>query len=58
LASLNWFEDRVEFSEKETLFSLKGRPLDRLPEEMASKIKSLQINESHNLLYSNLPIII
>ena len=57
MASLNWFEDLVEFSEKNSII-IKRQPLDRLPEEMASKIKSLQIDEILNFPYRNLPIII
>jgi epoxyqueuosine reductase len=55
---LDWFEDRAEFSEQETFLLLKGQPLDRLPKETASKIKSLQLSERFDLLCRNLSMIV
>jgi hypothetical protein len=55
---LDWFEDRAEFSEQETFLLLKGQPLDRLPKETASKIKSLQLSERFDLFCRNLSMIV
>jgi epoxyqueuosine reductase len=55
---INWFEDRAEFSEKETALFIKGLPFGQLPEEMAIKITSLEINEEYRLLCRNLSMII
>lgn len=57
-AVIKWFEDRAEFSEQETALFIQGVPLDQLPEEMAIKIKSLEINENYRLLCRNLSMII
>ena len=57
-AVLEWFEDRAEFSEQETNLFLQGVPLDRLPLETVSKMKSLEINEDYRLLCRNLSMII
>jgi epoxyqueuosine reductase len=57
-AVINWFEDRAEFSEKETTLFIQNMPLDQLPEDTAVKIKSLQINEDFRLLCRNLSMII
>ncbi|MEW5980701.1 MAG: 4Fe-4S double cluster binding domain-containing protein [Acidobacteriota bacterium] len=55
---IEWFEDRAEFSEEETSFFIRRVPLDLLPRETATKIKSLQINEDYRLLCRNLSMII
>jgi epoxyqueuosine reductase len=55
---LGWFEDRAEFSEQETRLFIQRVPLDRLPAETATKIKSLEINEDYRLLCRNLSMII
>jgi epoxyqueuosine reductase len=55
---LDWFEDRAEFSEQETALLIQRVPLDRLPEGMAAKVKSLEINEDFGLLCRNLSMII
>jgi epoxyqueuosine reductase len=57
-AVLNWFEDRAEFSEQETDLFLKRVPLEQLPAEAISRIKSLEINEDYQLLCRNLSMII
>jgi epoxyqueuosine reductase len=57
-AVLEWFEDRVEFSEKETALFIHRVPLDRLPEETVTKMKSLEINENYQILCRNLSMII
>jgi epoxyqueuosine reductase len=55
---LEWFEDRAEFSEQETTLFIQRVPLDRLPAETVTKIKSLEINEDYQLLCRNLLMII
>jgi len=55
---VDWYEDRAEFSEKETSLFLQRMPLDRLPAETAVKVKSLEINEDFRLLCRNLSLII
>jgi epoxyqueuosine reductase len=57
-ALLEWFEDRVEFSEQETAFLIHGMPFDQLPEETVTKMKSLEINENYQVLCRNLSMII
>ena len=57
-AVLQWFEDRVEFSERETALFLHHVPLDQLPAETVGKIKSLEINEDYHLLCRNLSMVI
>jgi epoxyqueuosine reductase len=57
-AIIKWFEDRAEFTEKETALLIRGVPPDQLPEEMAVKIKSLEINENYHNLSRNLSMII
>ncbi len=57
-AVINWFEDRAEFSEEETILFVQQVPLDELPEDTAGKIKSLQINEDFRILCRNLSMII
>jgi epoxyqueuosine reductase len=54
----NWFEDRAEFSEKETNLFIQYVPFDRLPSVTAAKIKSLQINEDFHGLCRNLSMLI
>lgn len=54
----DWFEDRVEFSEAETALFLDRVPLERLPEETASKLRSLEINEDYKSLCRNLSMIV
>jgi epoxyqueuosine reductase len=57
-AVINWFEDRAEFSEEETILFVQQVPLDELPGDTAGKIKSLQINEDFRILCRNLSMII
>ena len=57
-AMLEWFEDRAEFSEQETDLLIQRVPLDRLPAETISRIKSLEINEDYQNLCRNLSMII
>lgn len=54
----NWFEDRCEFSESETALFLERVPLERLPQETASKLRSLEINEDYKSLCRNLSMIV
>jgi epoxyqueuosine reductase len=54
----NWFDDRAEFSEQETEQFIRRVPFNRLPEETAVKIKSLEINENFHSLCRNLSMII
>jgi epoxyqueuosine reductase len=53
-----WFEDRAEFSERETALLLQSVPLDHLPEDTAIKLRSLEINEDYRLLCRNLSLIL
>lgn len=55
---LDWVEDRGEFSEQETELLMQHMPLGRLPEETATKLQSLEINEDYRLLCRNLSMII
>jgi epoxyqueuosine reductase len=55
---INWFEDRVEFSEEETILLTQHLPLDHFPSVTVTKIKSLQINEDFRVLCRNLSILI
>ncbi len=55
---LDWFEDRTEFSEQETVLFLQRTPFDQLPLETTRKIKSLEINENYQMLCRNLSMII
>jgi epoxyqueuosine reductase len=55
---LDWFEDRVEFSEQETNLLLQRTPFDHLPTETAEKLKSLEINEDYCILCRNVSMII
>lgn len=55
---IKWFEDRVEFSEPETTLFIENVPFEHLPEEMVSKIKSLEISENYNNLCRNLNLIL
>ena len=57
-AIVEWFEDRAEFSERETALFVQGVPLDRLPAETAAKLQSLEINEDYRLLCRNLSMIV
>lgn len=57
-ALLTWFEEKSEFSEKETSLLIQRVPLDRLPVETAAKVKNLEINEDYRLLCRNLSMII
>jgi epoxyqueuosine reductase len=57
-AVLEWFEDRVEFSEHETGLFIERAPIDRLPAETAAKLKSLEINEDFGVLCRNLSMIV
>ncbi|MGA9364913.1 MAG: 4Fe-4S double cluster binding domain-containing protein [Bacteroidota bacterium] len=57
-AVLDWFEDRVEFSEQETNLFIQRTPFDCLPAETAAKLKSLDINEDYRLLCRNLSMIV
>jgi epoxyqueuosine reductase len=54
----DWFEDRVEFSERETALLIERVPFDRLPAETAAKLRSLEINEDYRNLCRNLSMII
>ena len=54
----DWFEDRTEFTEKETALFIQRVPFNRLPPETAAKMKSLEINEDYRLLCRNLSVII
>ena len=55
---LDWFEDRVEFSEEETNLFIQRTPFDCLRAETALKLKGLEINEDYRLLCRNLSMII
>ena len=57
-AVLEWCEDRAEFSEQETTLFIQRVPLDRLPAETATKLKSLEINGGYPLFCRNLSLII
>ena len=57
-AIVEWFEDRAEFSERETALFIQRVPLDRLPAETAAKLQSLEINEDYRLLCRNLSMIV
>ena len=57
-AHVNWFEDRVEFTERETDLMIQRTPFDRLPAEAAAKWKSMEINEAYDLLCRNLSMIV
>lgn len=57
-AVLDWVEDRAEFSEQETELFIQRVPLERLPEETAAKLQSLEINEDYRLLCRNLSMIV
>lgn len=53
-----WFEDRAEFSERETALLVRSVPFHELPAETAAKLRSLEINEDYRLLCRNLSMII
>jgi epoxyqueuosine reductase len=55
---LDWFDDRVEFSEQKTNLLIQRTPFDHLPTKTAAKLKSLEINEDYLLLCRNLSMII
>jgi len=55
---INWFEERAEFSEEETMLFIHKVPLDQLPADTRVKIKNLQINEDFRVLCRNLSMII
>ncbi len=55
---LNWYEDRVEFSEEETQLFLQCKPFDQLPDETREKYNSLEINENFNSICRNLSMLI
>ena len=55
---VNWFEDRVELTERETDLMIQRTPFDRLPAKTAAKWKSLEINEAYDLLCRNLSMIV
>jgi epoxyqueuosine reductase len=57
-AIVEWFEDRAEFSERETALFIQRVPLDRLPAETAAKLQGLEINEDYRLLCRNLSMIV
>jgi epoxyqueuosine reductase len=57
-AVIDWFEDRAEFSEKETALFIQRTPLDQLPAETFTMIKNLEINEDYRLLCRNMSMII
>jgi len=52
------FEDRAEFSEKETALFLERVPLDQFPAETAAKLRGLEINEDYRHLCRNLSMLI
>lgn len=52
------YEDRGEFSERETALLLERIPRERLPAETAAKLASLEINEDHRQLCRNLAAVI
>lgn len=54
----NWIEDRTEFSEYETGCLIGGMPFDRLPDETAAKLHSLQLNEEYRILCRNLSVLV
>lgn len=57
-AVINWFEDLVEFSEFETNLIKEAVPYEKLPNEMVTKIKGLEINENYHSLCRNLKMIL
>lgn len=57
-AVVNWFEDRVEFSEAETTLLIEATPYEQLPEEMVFKIRKLEINERYLSLCRNLKMLL
>jgi epoxyqueuosine reductase len=57
-AYVNWFQDRVEFTESETDLMIRRAPFDELPPETAAKWKSLEINEPYDQICRNLSMII
>jgi epoxyqueuosine reductase len=54
----DWYEDRGEFSERETALLLERTPLDRLPVDTAVRLKSLEISEDHRQLCRNLAMVV
>lgn len=54
----DWFEDRGEFSERETALLLEQTPLEGLPAETAARLRSLELNEEHRQLCRNLAMVI
>jgi epoxyqueuosine reductase len=55
---LGRFEDRGEFTEKETALFLERVPLDEFPAETVAKLKNLEINEDYRNLCRNLAMIV
>jgi len=53
-----WFDDRVEFSEYETVCFVARVPFDQLPRETAAKLRSLEINEDYQILCRNLSMLV
>ncbi len=57
-AVLGWFEDRAEFSERETACIAGHMPFEQLPGETAAKLRGLQFNEDYRLLCRNLSMLL
>ena len=57
-AFLSWFDDRYEFAEYETAHLLGRTPFDQLPDETATKLRNLQLNEDYRILCRNLSLLI
>lgn len=57
-AVADWFEDRADFSEKETALFLERVPVEQFPAETRAKFESLEINQDYADLCRNLAMIV
>jgi epoxyqueuosine reductase len=57
-AVVKWFDDRVEFSEEETVWFARRVPIRQLPAETVGKLRSLELNEDYPFLCRNLSMLL
>jgi len=53
---LNWFEEKVEFSQDETALLLRGVPRDQLTDEIVKKLQHLDLLENVDIFPRNLGV--
>ncbi len=57
-AVVGWFDDRAEFSERETALLIGDRPFDHLPPDAVRKMRGLELNEPPQSLRRNLRLLL